>query len=83
MQADGGVEAEELPQALAAGAAELLLAVAGGEVADELLEAAAGGGVRAMGAVARWRLAAGGPDVGAAVGADVLQALHGLAKFCI
>lgn len=87
VDADGGVETEELPQTLAARAAvlllllrRLLLAVAGGEVVDELLEATAGGRVRAMGGITRRRSAAGWPDLGAALRADVLQALHGLAQ---
>ena len=73
--AERGVEAEELPHALApwTGGA----ALAPGEVADEQLQAPAGGVGRAR---RLGRRLAHGADVRAAVGADVVQAVHGVAQ---
>lgn len=72
------METEELPHALAPGAAAPVPAVvAGGEVADEMLEAAAGGEADTGGPA---RLLVEGPHICAALREDVLQALHRLAK---
>ena len=76
--AEGGVEAEELPHSLAVRAAlRRQLPAAGSEVADEELKPFArtktGAWVGRGTAVVR-------PDVGAAFGAYVLQAVHGFAQ---
>ena len=73
--AERGVEAEQLPHALAPRAA---LAVALGEVADEQLQAPAGGGVAR--ARRRRRRPPRRPDLCAALRADVVEAVHGLAQ---
>lgn len=73
--AERGVEAEQLPHALAPRAA---LAVALGEVADQELEPPAGGGVAR--ARRRRRRPTRGPHLRAALRADVVEAVHGLAE---
>jgi hypothetical protein len=73
--AERGVEAEQLPHALAPGAA---LAVALGEVADEELQAPAGGGVAR--ARRRRRRPTRRPDLRAPLRADVVEAVHRLAQ---
>lgn len=72
--AERGVEAEQLPHALAPRAA---LAVALGEVADEQLQAPARGVARAR---RRRRRPPRRADLRASLRADVVQAVHGLAQ---
>ena len=72
--AERGVEAEQLPHALAPRAA---LAVALGEVADEQLQAPARGVARAR---RRRRRPPRRADLRAALRADVVKAVHGLAQ---